>query len=405
MVVSKASQPLNVGLVYVVSFFAVAFLYSRFLFPNSADGSTLILVGAISTLLLHVIFSFFSPSRARMELSPLGRFSITMIGLAAVGALVSSYENITGDFDLKSAGTLFFVSLCPFLLIFSDRERMVVSICQIAVMFALADAIVNTLSSIGLYDLQVYSGRRDESGLRVRYPGLSGNTLGAGLVAFLAIAYLSSLAKKLTDRKLIFFLIAVLIYSLILIDARRYLGVSLIAILLIFKPTQIRIPYVFLIVGTVAIFLYGTFSADLMDSGNQLRAALMTYGWQQALGSPITGIGVSYTDQTDLVPTFESLASAGVVESQTIEFMRDFGIVSTVLWMIGIFAVSFREQQNKALAGVLFALIAAEVFYGTPLRGPLASIIFYSCYITLISQKASSQFATKDPEASLVVEK
>lgn len=384
MVARKSIQPLNVGLIYVSSFFAIAFLYSRFLLPNATDGSTLILTAAIALLIVHVIFNFFNPSRLKIELTPVGRFSLFMIGIAAVGAVISSYENIAGNFDLKSAGTLFFVSLCPFLLAFADREKIIISICQIAVLFALADTIANSLSLLGLYDLQAYSGRVDENGFRVRYPGLSGNTLGAGLVAFLSVTYLCFIAQRSNRKMALFFVVVVLIYSMILIDARRYLGASLIAILLIFKPQRINIPYIFVIFGTAAIFLYATFSADVLDNGNQLRAALMTYGWRQALDSPILGIGISYISQAELIPTFDSLASAGVVESQMIELMRDFGIVSAMFWTIGILSISFREQREKMLAGVLFTLIAAEVFYGSPLRGPIGSIVFYSSYLNLI---------------------
>jgi hypothetical protein len=388
-------SPINNTLVYATSFFIVAFLYARFILPGFDGASTLILFGALGTLLLHLGFEAIQPSSRFVTFSQEGRLSLIFLCIASIGGIISSYLRYQElGFSFRDAATLFFVSLSPFLLIFTNRQLLITAICQIAILFALADAVANTLSFLGLYDLVAYSGRVDQSGARVRYPGLSGSTLGSGIVAFLAVAYLAQHIREVkTHRFIIFIIIGFIVFSMILIDARRYLGVALVAITLLWWPKRIPILPIFVIFGIASIFLFLTFNADDLDTGNYLRASLMSYGWSTAFDNIFIGLGVYSLDYEGVVPTFDSLASVGVVESQIIEILRDYGVLPALFWIMAILIVSLRRDGLSKLSGILFALLAAEVAYGSPLRGPLGSFIFYACYLTLIEARA-----TKLPE-------
>jgi hypothetical protein len=406
---SRSPSWLRNTVVYATSFLIVAFLYARFFLPNIEGGSTLILLAALAMLIMHVVLEIIQPSSASVAFSPEGKLSLIFIGIASIGGVVSSYLRYQElGFLFRDMATLFFVSLSPFLLLFTSRKLLVTTICQVAIFFSLADAVANTLSYLGLYELVTYSGRVDESGLRLRYPGLSGSTLGSGLVAFLAVSYLT---KRAMDEKhyrsLIFVLIGFIIFSMVLIDARRYLGVALVAVILIAWPKRFPIRPIFVIFGIAAVFLFLTFKADALDTANYLRSSLMSYGWSTAFDNVFIGLGVYYLDYEGAVATFESLAFMGVVESQFIEILRDFGVVPAFFWISGILLIAFRRNGLSTLPGILFALLAAEVAYGSPLRGPLGSIIFYACYLILmeVEPKKGRGLATyqRDPLVGLRV--
>ena len=363
----------------------VLFLYARGLAPSWEGLNTDFMLVGLVFLSIHAVYRVLTVPTWR-GFDALSLTSIWLVFAGIVGALISTFGNRNFNLaSLKDLGAVAFVCLAPFVLLFADRIRIIAALGVLCVGFALLDAVLNILAYLDIYELANYSNRIDELGLRVRYTGLTGNSHASGLVMFLAVMILCWGYKiKRLPLVICAAIVAFLFISGYLIDARRYVVFSLIGVVLILRPMSVRFPPVLIAAVVAAIFIYATFTASNLDYGNQLRASLMIAGWRDAMQHPILGAGMTYRDQTELVPTFNSLVQAGVAESILIEFMRDFGIFFTALWLAGILLALSKPGVLQTLPGIILTLEVAELTFGGVLRGPTGSFLFYACYCFLI---------------------
>jgi hypothetical protein len=292
------------------------------------------------------------------------------VGLSALGRSLS----------IEDLGVIALVLGMPFLAAAVDRQHVFLWILRLCLAFALVDAAANFLAVLDLVQLD-FAGRIDEIGLVTRYPGLSGNTHAAGLVGFVGFAYLTFLTRRDGFSKSLKWLIlaAIILISIVMIDARRYLAMALVCAGFMFSPAR-RIPLIAYTFLLAAVMLTLTFTAPPWDVGNYLRSELMLNGWYNSLGHPLIGEGLSYRGSADLIPTFEVLASAGVTESMVLEFAIAFGMVGALLFMTAP-ALAIVHDRNFTPMAIILAMLTAELFFGGSLRGGLGSMLYYCCLI------------------------
>jgi hypothetical protein len=304
-------------------------------------------------------------------------------GIASV-ALSLSGRNLT----IQDIGVIFLVLLMPFFVLFADRKVLFKSILQVCLVVALIDAAANLLALLDLIQLD-YTARVDESGLRTRYPGLSGNTHAAGLVAFIAIFYLTALVRRDGFARSTKWIVlgVILLISLIGIDARRYLAMALMCVGFLI-PVSRRVPLIIYVTLLVSVMVGATFSAPAWDTGNYLRASLMINGWYDSLSHPLIGQGLFYRDGSNLLPTFDSLSVAGVTESMVLEFCIAFGMFGTVLFFMSPISLVARSKAYTPMIIVL-SLMTAEMFFGGALRGLLGATLYYCCLLGCLREDDS----------------
>jgi len=309
--------------------------------------------------------------------------------VALIVALVGfTASTVNGAFAqglvLQDLGLFALLVAVPVMLLFADRSRLIQSMCYVAIAFALADAAANFLAAANLITLQTYSGRIDEAGVRLRYPGLSGSTHAAGLVCFVALTYLFGAFdnhRRLVVRGLVAAAIVALAASLYLIDARRYLVLALAAaVLILFRPAR-RTPLPLLAAGIAFVMLWLTFHADYADIGNQLRARLMVRGLGLALEHPIIGEGLLWRDNWGLISTYSSLAGAGVTESQLLDFAIAYGVPTAVIFLLSALLAIAARRENLTIPAILVTLMTSELAFGGALTGFMGSVLFYASLI------------------------
>lgn len=275
------------------------------------------------------------------------------------------------------------VALPAMVLLSRARARLVAAIGGWAVAFALVDACANMLGVAGL--LSIATPVRSIGGVvEFAYPGLSGSTLGAGFVAFIAICTLAVATTSASPwRWVAWLLLGILFASLSLIEARRYLGLALVALVIVraWGPAlKAGLPMITL--GVAGLFLWLTFSASDADSGNVLRGLLMLNGIERATGFPLIGNGPTYIVQDEILSAnFAELSAAGVTESQVLDLFISYGIASGLLFLAGMFlALGSAKPPAPWLPAVFLTTMGAELFFGGPLAGFAGAMLFFAAF-------------------------
>ena len=193
------------------------------------------------------------------------------------------------DLDLKDWGLFALQAGTPLLLFVSTKKReLLQALGLVCVVFAAVDMVANFAGALGLMNLPTYSGRLEDTGIRIRYPGLSGNTHAAGLVAFVAVSFLAwGFLKRWTPLLVRAPLIVGLLGSLWLIDARRYLGMALVAVVIAaIRPLQ-RIPPALVAAGVAGVALESVFVIGI--DVDDVRVRLLTDGARENAQPPLPG--------------------------------------------------------------------------------------------------------------------
>lgn len=273
----------------------------------------------------------------------------------------------------------------PLLLLFVPLRQLLEAVCRCCVFFGLLDAAANFAAVGGLIELSAYSGRVSDFEVITRYPGFAGNTHAAGLVAFIAVVYLSVQLALRPRRQTFWFFLAALVLiavSMQLIDARRYTAMALVgcgAILFVRRPRVAPLPLLAIGVSTLLVLLTYFSAAD--DRGNHLRWLLMTGGWKRSLDHLLTGDGLRFQDSYGIVADYYVLSQAGVTESGILDFAIAFGWPTSIAFILaGLFAAGARRATYSAPA-VLVAMLTAEMAFGASVGGYLGAIVFYGCLI------------------------
>ena len=273
----------------------------------------------------------------------------------------------------------------PVLLSLNPRRlELIVAIGVICVAFAMIDAAANLLAVGRVVELAVYSGRLGVDGVRLRYPGLSGNTHAAGLVAMVAIVSLGArLRRAAPPRSMLYAVaIAVLFGSMILIDARRYTALAALGLVVIlYKPAR-RVPAALIATLVAGAAVWAIFRT-IFDPADDLRARLMLEGLARAAEHPILGRGPAYLDPSAFQPGFQALATEGVTESGVLDLAVAYGIPAVTLLIAACMLALSTRRRAQSTPLVILTLLTAELAFGNPLTGFLGAVLFFACLLSL----------------------
>jgi hypothetical protein len=297
--------------------------------------------------------------------------------------------------DGRDLGLLAVVCGLPVLLLLQVRRGALLErIAFLCVFAALADAAWNVASLMDLVSPLARAGRITEFGRLTRYPGLTGNTLGSGLVALIASCSLASRIAK--DRRpwvraACAASLIIILGDLYLIDARRDLGEALLGCGILLLPLARRVNLILVSAITAAGGLWLVFSSA--DPENIQRGTLMTWAWEDARGALWAGSGLFFRAAAP-GPDFNSLWAAGVTESGIIDLVIAFGLPATMLFLAGAFAALGASRKNVTYPAVLTALMIGELAYGGGLGGILGTAVLYAslAYIVLEEAPIGGQF-------------
>ncbi|HEY5107216.1 MAG TPA: hypothetical protein VII73_10670 [Caulobacteraceae bacterium] len=302
--------------------------------------------------------------------------------------------------DLRDWGLAAVEIGTPVLLFFSSRRFQILdAIARVCVVFAILDMLANFLAVLGLISLDVYSGRIDQFGTRIRYPGLTENTLASGLVCFIAISYL---AWRLANHRLqsrfirlcvIAPAIALLFLSLDLIDARRYMLMALAVVALLLVDKRQRLPPILIAAAIAAIFLAATEMADYGDLGNRLRGTLMAEGAARAVTHPIFGEGVFHRGAE--TGGYEVLSQAGVTESGVLDMAIAYGMPATVLFVACCLLTLNARRRGQTWASAVLAVMTGGLAVQDEVSSFLGALLFYG--VLLHCQRDEWQVAYSKP--------
>ena len=318
--------------------------------------------------------------------------------LAAYGlALISGVAGVADrGATLNDLGALLVIVGVPVLVYCnSDRGELLTALGWWCAVFALLDALANGGAFLNLWHLQNAGARYTDAGRLERFGGLTGNSHASGIVAMIGVAFLAR--DGLRRRPVWAWLLAVgpLIIigtSLVVIDARRYLGgASLIAMLLLL-PGMRRIPLQF---ASVALGSAGmAFTWQSRDPEELQRTALMAAGWRDAASKILLGDGVSY--KTIGGGDFNALWSSGVTESGVIDQAIQFGWLATILLIAGVLIALRGTRRVLTWPAVLLAVFIGALPYASPLGGFVGSVAFYSALVWVICDETRT---VRDPVA------
>ena len=378
---------LKQAVTWVTAFATVFSLYAHTFMNQPSATVTPISAAVIASGLLVLAILSIPTTRLNLGSSILRRVSTICLIVALFGFGASTIAGAADRALTLNDWGLFGIQVgVPVLLfVIDDRTALLKALLWVCIGFALIDAVANVLAWRGVIDLPSLSGRTDildPTGYRVRYPGLTGNTHAAGLVAMIAVCALAlrSLGAGLLSRVVYFGLILILFASLELIDARRYLGMAVVGFLVIvFRPLW-RIPPVFLIAGIAGSAIYAAFT-NFFDYEDDLRGRLMADGWQYAQQYLFLGEGVFYRDLSGIRPSYTTLSSAGVTESGVLDLSLSYGLAATGFFVVAAILAASARRMGQTAPAVLLTLLTAELAFGDSLTGFLGSVVFYACLV------------------------
>lgn len=372
-------------LVWLVAVCATLIFYAEFLTGLPAATTTPVLTAIVlGGMAIRALLGL-----PRLQITPAGDSarlaSTALLAVALLGFSASAlFGYLTRPSSLQDWGLFALQIGVPLILLLTtERGQLIIAICKVCVLFASVDAVANLLAVAGLFELPQMTARVDEFGQTLRYPGLTGNTHASGLVNFIGATFLVSrinIRALTTGRNFILGAwIVILLGSLLLIDARRYLVLLICAVPLLIVPQANRIPLPFATAFIAGVMLMKTFTADFADRGNQLRQALMRSGFERAMEHPWLGEGVFYRSGEGLIATYTSLSSAGVTESMILDFAISYGIASTIAFLGACLLAAGSRRPTIHPPAVFLALMTAEFAFGGVLNGVLGSVFFYAC--------------------------
>lgn len=307
-------------------------------------------------------------------------FAVYLIVMAITGMCVSFAASIMRGISFNDFGLFILqVVVAGMILLSRRRSELALAVGNWAVAFAVIDLVANLLGVAGI--LEIRTTARQIDGLIVyAYPGLTGNTLSAGFVAFAAVCRVALFASQRgKGRWVAYILILLLVVSLHLIGARRYLGLALVGIVmfLAWKPIA-RVGSYWVALSVGALFLWLTVNAGTGDAGNFLRRQLWQTGIDRAGEHLVVGRGPTYLDLTNRNATYDELAEVGVTESQLLDFAISYGALSAIfLLTASLIALSRRSAKDYKFHIIALTCLTAELFFGGSLSSFAGTLLFY----------------------------
>ena len=337
-------------------------------------------------LLVMIIVGMLWLRNAKLSLkySYKGGLYATVLFLLAVyfsGVFLSFALSLERSLSVNDIGIFLLQGvMAAMLLLTAGYGRFALAVGVWAVVFALIDAAANLLGVVGWIDIREPV-RLIDGAVQYAYPGLSGNTLAGGFVCFVAICRLALAAEQVGSIRWIYYaLILLLLVSLELISARRYLGLALAAVTLFFIWRWIsRIGLQWVSLGLASLFLILTFTASEGDSGNWLRSSLMLNGISLALENLIIGRGPTYVALDGLTANYIELSNAYVTESQLLDFAINYGTLSAfALFLALLITLAAQSNSLHKYPAIILTCMTAELFFGGSLSSFAGVLLFYS---------------------------
>ena len=373
-------------LVFLFSAVLLLSYYSGLLFPSYSE------IGRLSPFFLFALLTtgYAIASRHRFLSIPKSTSApFLLLVVALTGAFLSHALRIsTTGLELPELAVFFLTSWMLLIITPWPTRRLVDTLLMCCLIAATIDAVANTLAVLDLIDLQVYGGRHTDFGSVTRYPGLSGSTHFAGLVAFLACSSLLFRLKNKPQKRpmaqatVTILLLILIILSLVLIDARRYLLALILVAAMAYLPWVSRIPLFIVGAGVAASVLAYVFAIEafgLADSSD-LRARLILDAAREANSHWLLGVGAEFVDNAALEATYESLSSGGVSESLFLSMATYYGVLSSTCLVAGALWTATIARRAAPKEAIILTALTAELFYGGSLNGLLGSLVYFACF-------------------------
>ncbi|MBV8594165.1 MAG: hypothetical protein JOZ27_07695 [Caulobacteraceae bacterium] len=393
-------------LIFATAFLAVFSLYAH-IFVGLPSGVVTPIIAGLIALCVIVTTALLAVPYAERQFgqTPLRWLSLPFLLVFLVGAAMSTFWAAAGrGLSVQDWGVFAVeVGLAVAMLVHPARSTLLRDIGTVAVFFAIADAGANFLAREGIIQLSEYSGRLDADGLRIRYPGLSGNTHAAGIVAMVAIFRIVDSWQQRPpsfDKVLGLGLVVLLFASMIQIDARRYTDMAAVGIFLALFPLS-QLPGVSLLTvgGIAASAIWGTFH-NIFDGDSDLRARLMTDGYHVATRHPLLGAGPAYIEPSSIVvSSYQTLSAAGVTESGFLDLSIAYGIAATTALVLSALCVLSAWHHRYTFPTLILLALTTELAFGNALTGFLGAILFFASLGFLMQDECKGAvFQAVDPE-------
>jgi hypothetical protein len=369
----------------IIAVGSIATFYAHNLLQRpAAELTPIITFGIAIALATSALFGALT-LRSVSSPTPARRFSALLLSTAIFFQFVSCIDSwFHGPPSIEDWGIFVIEIATPVFLIFSPHRVAILRLTlKIAVFFAFGDLFFNATTYAGLSRLSDVSGSYNSS-YGVHYLGIPGNSFAEGIVAFLAISYISSGLPNSTNKKELFFrilLLLLLFLSEILIRARSDLAISIVAAALLSFRKSHHFPMILVSVSISILLLYATFHHNPYDTDESLRANLMRHGISEASHNILLGEGPRYRPTADLVANFRILSSAGITESGTIDYVTAYGALSTVLMYLSLFFALAASRSKQTIEAVLLACLSGSLVINGGLSSFLGSIIFYDSLV------------------------
>jgi hypothetical protein len=308
--------------------------------------------------------------------------------------------------QIKDLGDFAVLCILPILIgLQAQRKDLIYKILALCAVAALADAAWNAATYLRFVQPIKDTGRLTAYGMMKRYPGLTGSTLAGGLISFLGVCFLAfrfSTSRWLGLRPFILLALGAIFIDMLLIDARRYTGVSIVACFILMTPwVNRRAPLQIIAVVVAGLFLYLTLASD--DPENVMRGDLTAAGWEDAMRSFWLGDGVHHYDWAE--PNFQDLWSAGITESGFVDLAKAYGVPSAVAFVLaGLAALAASRRRITAVAATFAMLLATLENEIVMVRFLSASVFYLASFIILFEERLTRRMGMRLPVAARALE-
>jgi hypothetical protein len=366
----------------LTGFAAVFSLYAKTAFNVPSAQTTPIMAALIATGLGGLFVLGLSTGRYRGGRTAGREASIWLLLAGAIPLAVFSvlWETADRTMTFSDWGVVAIQLGTPLLLVFNeDRGNLLIALGRWCVLFAFADLAANLLDAFDVIHLVKHVGENGTD-YGLHYLGLPESSFAEGIVATVAATWL---ARGLTESRGLAWLaravlIVALLYSLMMIGSRAYLGLALVGVAALVFRLRLRIWH-FLIIALIAgggLFL--TFTADYSNFDDRLRRMLIEGGFVEALRHPFIGIGVTYRGSSNLIAEFWTLSRAGVTESGALDLAVSYGVCAAFCFVASAVLAACSWRPRASWPAVLLALFVAQIAWSDLLTSLLGSLLFFT---------------------------
>ena len=295
--------------------------------------------------------------------------------------VISSISGLFYRHNSASDWGIFIIELALpiFIMLIKSRTNLFLRICQTCVVFAAGDLIVNLGTFLGFnYFNKNTSGENSEYG--IHYLGIPGNSFAEGIVAFVAVSYLTAIfveKKSFYSRSFLVLAIVALMASEWMIRARTDFLMSTVSIFLLAHKKSYKVPLILVLLVMSSILLWGSFYDNPYNTNESLRVDLLLDGAQRALRFPMLGEGAHFRSTSELTANYFRLRDAGITESGTLDHAIAYGIPSIMAFYISVFLVLSAGRNHQTLPVVIVVCMTGSMVLTGSIDSLFGALIFY----------------------------